>query len=123
MAFSIALRSAVTLIIGSSFASAAFAGGLDRGGYDIDLLFDKGRYVFESGVTYVMPDRKLKNAKDINPADRDKPSSEGPDPKRWKDIWSAGHSVSGVGDVPTVTELVARTAEEYDAACRSVQRV
>ncbi|MFK0165346.1 OmpP1/FadL family transporter [Rhizobium sp. NPDC090279] len=67
MAFSIALRGAVTLVISSSFASAAFAGGLDRGGYDIDLLFDKGRYVFESGVTYVMPDRKLKNAKDTNP--------------------------------------------------------
>lgn len=69
MAFSVALRSAVTFVISSSFATAAFAGGLDRGGYDIDLLFDKGRYVFESGVTYVMPDRKLKNAKDINPAD------------------------------------------------------
>jgi len=67
MAFSVALRGAVTLVISSSFASAAFAGGLDRGGYDIDLLFDKGRYVFESGVTYVMPDRKLKNAKDTNP--------------------------------------------------------
>ncbi|NLR95892.1 transporter [Rhizobium sp. P38BS-XIX] len=69
MAFSVALKGAVALVISSSFASAAFAGGLDRGGYDIDLLFDKGRYVFESGVTYVMPDRKLKNAKDINPAD------------------------------------------------------
>jgi len=69
MAFSLALRGAAALVIGSSFASAAFAGGLDRGGYDIDLLFDKGRYVFESGVTYVMPGRKVKNAKDTYPAD------------------------------------------------------
>jgi len=69
MAFSVALRGAFALVIGSSFASAAFAGGLDRSGYDIDLLFDKGRYVFESGVTYVMPDRKLKNAKDTDPSD------------------------------------------------------
>ena len=56
-------------------------------------------------------------AKDINAADRDKP-----DAKRWKDIWSAGHSVSGVGDVPSVTELVTRTAEEYDAARREADR-
>lgn len=37
-------------------------------------------------------------------------------PKRWKDIWSAGHSVSGVDAVPSVDELVARTREEYRAA-------
>ena len=47
-------------------------------------------------------------AKDINAAERDRPSS-----KRWKDIWSAGHSVSGVADVPTVAALVERTAREY----------
>jgi nitronate monooxygenase len=50
-------------------------------------------------------------AKDINAAEREKPNA-----KRWKDIWSAGHSVSGVADVPSVAELVARTAEEYAAA-------
>ncbi|MDP1753861.1 MAG: nitronate monooxygenase [Reyranella sp.] len=49
-------------------------------------------------------------AKDINAAERDKP-----DTKRWKDIWSAGHSVSGVADVPSVAELVERTAAEYEA--------
>jgi nitronate monooxygenase len=62
-------------------------------------------------------------AKDINAAERDKSNAEGPDAKRWKDIWSAGHSVSGVADVPSVAELVARTAEEYAAARRSMQRV
>ncbi len=50
-------------------------------------------------------------AKDINAAERERPDS-----KRWKDIWSAGHSVSGVSDVPSVAELVERTAAEYDAA-------
>lgn len=54
-------------------------------------------------------------SKDIDAASRDKP-----DPKRWKDIWSAGHSVSGVADVPTVAELVARTAREYAAARQAV---
>jgi len=50
-------------------------------------------------------------AKDINAAERDKS-----DAKRWKDIWSAGHSVSGVADVPSVAELIERTAAEYAAA-------
>ena len=47
-------------------------------------------------------------AKDINAAERDKPAAQ-----RWKNIWSAGHSVSGVVDIPTVAELVERTAAEY----------
>ncbi len=54
-------------------------------------------------------------AKDINAAERDKP-----DAKRWKDIWSAGHSVSGVSDVPSVAELIERTEAEYRAARQGV---
>jgi len=57
-------------------------------------------------------------SRDINAAERDKPNT-----KRWKDIWSAGHSVSGVSDVPSVAELVERTAVEYDDALRSMHRV
>jgi len=57
-------------------------------------------------------------AKDINAAERDKRDAEGPDAKRWKDIWSAGHSVSGVSDVPSVAELVERTAAEYAEASK-----
>jgi nitronate monooxygenase len=37
-------------------------------------------------------------------------------PRRWRDIWSAGHSTSGVTDVPDVRDLVARTIAEYAAA-------
>src|SRR3984893_11492470 len=62
-------------------------------------------------------------AKDINAAERDKRDAEGADAKRWKDIWSAGHSVSGVSDVPSVAELVERTAAEYARARQSVQGV
>jgi nitronate monooxygenase len=54
-------------------------------------------------------------ARDINAAERERPSA-----RRWKDIWSAGHSVSGVADIPTVGELVARTAAEYEATRRSM---
>lgn len=40
-------------------------------------------------------------------------------PKRRKDIWSAGHSTSGVTEVLSVDELVARTSAEYrEAAVR-----
>jgi nitronate monooxygenase len=45
--------------------------------------------------------------KDINVAEREQR------PRRWRDVWSAGHSTSGVTDVPSVAELIARTAEEY----------
>lgn len=39
-----------------------------------------------------------------------------PGPKRWVDIWSAGHSTSGVRDVPSVAELVATLRKQYDDA-------
>jgi len=54
-------------------------------------------------------------ARDINAAERERPNA-----KRWKDVWSAGHSVSGVVDVPSVAELVERTAGEY-ASVQMVQ--
>jgi nitronate monooxygenase len=38
------------------------------------------------------------------------------DAKAWKDIWSAGHGVGTIHDVPTVAELVARLRAEYAAA-------
>jgi nitronate monooxygenase len=37
-------------------------------------------------------------------------------PKRWRDIWSGGHSTSGVTDVMAVGDLVARTIAEYRGA-------
>jgi nitronate monooxygenase len=59
-----------------------------------------------------LPERgSIDIAKDINAAERERPEA-----KRWKDIWSAGHSVSGVADIPSVAELVERTAAEYAAA-------
>lgn len=42
--------------------------------------------------------------------------ASGAQPARWADIWSAGHSCAGVGDVPTVATLVARLRHEYDQA-------
>ncbi len=37
-------------------------------------------------------------------------------PARWRDIWSAGHSTSGVTAVLSVDDLVAQTIAEYRAA-------
>ncbi|WP_244441184.1 OmpP1/FadL family transporter [Mesorhizobium sp. STM 4661] len=44
----------------------AHAGGLERGGYNIDLLFDPAQVTGEVSGTYVMPDRKVKNAVDTD---------------------------------------------------------
>src|SRR5438034_3319494 len=41
-------------------------------------------------------------------------------PKRWRDIWSAGHSISGVTAVLSVDELVAQTVAEYREAAGRV---
>jgi len=35
--------------------------------------------------------------------------------KAWKDIWSAGHGVSGIKDIPTTKELIDRIKAEYKA--------
>ena len=37
-------------------------------------------------------------------------------PKRWRDVWSGGHSVSGVTAVLPVADLVAETVREFRAA-------
>src|SRR3546814_17610962 len=47
--------------------TSALAGGLERGGYNIDLLFAPGRLPAESAVTFVAPQRKVKNVRDLNP--------------------------------------------------------
>lgn len=39
-------------------------------------------------------------------------------PKAWRDVWSAGHGVATIHDIPTVAELVGRLRDEYLAACQ-----
>jgi len=53
----------------TALATSAFAGGLERGGYNIDLLFDPSRYATEASATLVMPDRKLNNVRDTDISD------------------------------------------------------
>jgi len=42
--------------------------------------------------------------------------SKGSGPARWSRVWSAGHSVSGVGEVTSTAALVERLATEYEQA-------
>jgi nitronate monooxygenase len=42
-------------------------------------------------------------------------------PKHWRDIWSAGHSTSGVTGVLSVDELVAQTVAEYREATARIK--
>ncbi|MFK4823244.1 OmpP1/FadL family transporter [Paenochrobactrum sp. BZR 588] len=51
-------------LIGGTFY--AQAGGFERSSQDFDILFEEGNLA-ESGVTYVMPQRKLKNIRQIAP--------------------------------------------------------
>lgn len=58
-----------------------------------------------------LPERgSIDIAKDISVESRDT------GPTRWRDVWSAGHTTSGVDAVRTVGDLVSRTLDEYRAA-------
>lgn len=41
-------------------------------------------------------------------------------PKRWRDIWSAGHTVSGVDELMSVADVVEQTLNEYREARSAV---
>jgi long-chain fatty acid transport protein len=58
------IKGALCLVAGSIVASPSFAGGLERGGYNIDLLFEPSDYALDASGTFVMPHRKVKNAVD-----------------------------------------------------------
>ena len=56
-----------------------------------------------------LPERGMIDvSKDLDPANQDK--------RRYRDIWSAGHTAGSVHDVPTVRDLVGRLKQEYEEA-------
>lgn len=62
-----ALRSASSGLLGIGAATAASAGGFDRGGVNVDLLFNEAPFATEATGTYVFPQRNLDNVvRDIN---------------------------------------------------------
>lgn len=56
-------------LLSSAAVGAAQAGGLERGGYNVDLLFNPAPFAAEATGTYVMPQRKLDNVVDMDPSD------------------------------------------------------
>lgn len=56
-----------------------------------------------------LPERSMIDVStDLDPTHQDK--------KRYRDIWSAGHTAGSIHDVPAVRDLVVRLREEYQAA-------
>jgi len=47
---------------------------------------------------------------------------QGNQPQAWKDVWSAGHGVGAITDVPNVSDLVTRMSSEYRSAIHQVER-
>jgi nitronate monooxygenase len=43
--------------------------------------------------------------------------------KAWKDIWSAGHGVSGIKDIPSTKELIDRIKAEYKAVLLNNKKI
>lgn len=61
---------------------------------------------------------KLDEAMDEERARREFGGQNAEGPRRWVDIWSAGHSVSGVSAVQSAQEIIDQTIQEYLAAQR-----
>jgi len=98
------MSGAISKIVGgalllTSVASAAQAGGLERGGYNWDLLFDPSPVATELGTIYVMPDRKIKNARDTNPLDGRGGSKTSVDETPDYSVWRYGLKVGVTPDL------------------------
>jgi long-chain fatty acid transport protein len=74
------------LIVAGTIATAQ-AGGLERSSQDFDILFEPGTRI-ESGVTYVKPERKLKNIRGsaVGPltGGRNPATGNPADPRTWR---------------------------------------
>lgn len=87
----ILLTSGFTGLPANMLAPSIAAAGLDPRRLDESMTEARSREQFDAGAV-------------------------GDRPRRWTDIWSAGHSVSGVKQIESVDELVRRTAREFEAA-------
>ncbi len=50
-------------------------------------------------------------------------AADDPTRKRWKDIWTAGHGVGNIDDIPSTVELCQRLKAEYRAAAAALSPV
>lgn len=65
--------------------------------------------------------KQLQNKGEINYGEKLKPMDE--EAKAWKTVWSAGQGVGGIGDLPSVEQLIARLDSEYRAACQQARQL
>lgn len=65
--------------------------------------------------------KQLQSKGEINYGEKLKPMDE--EAKAWKTVWSAGQGVGGIGDLPSVEQLIARLDSEYRAACQQAQQL
>lgn len=56
----------MTIVSATLMSGVAYAGGIERGGYNIDLLFDPSNVAVEGTATYVTPHREYTNSKNFN---------------------------------------------------------
>ncbi|HEY5289142.1 MAG TPA: nitronate monooxygenase, partial [Caulobacteraceae bacterium] len=115
--------------VGSAFIATAEARASDgyktmiveRGGEDIVYtnLFTgvHGNYLRQSIENAGLDPENLPEA---DPSKMNFGSGGNQSAKAWRDIWGCGQGIGAVKSVPTVGELVARLAAEYEAAKREL---
>lgn len=81
--------SAFTGLESNTLRPSVIAAGLDPNNLPTDLTAERAAQLYGSGAA---------------------------GPQRWRDIWSAGHSVSGIDDIRSVKDLIAATSGEYHRA-------
>ncbi len=57
---------ASALLTGTVLSTGALAGGFDRGGVNVDGLFDESRFALDAQVSYVSPRRTVLNVQRSN---------------------------------------------------------
>ena len=62
------------------------------------------------------PDRLDESMSEARAREQYGAGAAGEGPRRWTDIWSAGHSVSGVAAPQTTREIIDQTGAEFEAA-------
>ncbi|MBA5630578.1 NAD(P)H-dependent flavin oxidoreductase [Moheibacter lacus] len=101
-------------------ASDAYKEMIVNSGID-DVLYTDG----VSGVNANFLKKSIENAGiDLSEKkEEDFSKLSGEHAKAWKDIWSAGHGVAEIKDVPSVSELVDRLKSEYKLAVKKASEI
>jgi len=81
-----------------------------------DVVLSRALTGLETNLLKPSVDAAGLDLKAVGSLDASATGISGASPRRWKDVWSAGHTVAQVHDIPRVRDLVPRIAAEYAAA-------